>query len=84
MPIPNKKLVVFLVSFYFPPCVVARLSKCEITLCISNTHVLKLFSFDQIFNSETYRPCPLCIWFDLARLFMHELCVDTVSSQGQG
>ena len=46
----------FLVSFYCSPGVVARLSKCEITLCIGNTHVLKLFSFDRIFNSETYRP----------------------------
>ena len=57
----------FFVSFYFSPGVVAQLSKCEITLCIGNTHVLKLFSFDQIFNSETYRPWPLCIWSDQAR-----------------
>ena len=43
-----------LVSFYCFPGVVARLNKCEITLCIGNTHVLKLFSFDRIFSSETY------------------------------
>ena len=28
----------------------------EVTLCIGNKHVLKLFSFDHILNSETYRP----------------------------
>ena len=56
-----------LFSFYCSLGVVARLSKCEITLCIGNTHVLKLFCFDRIFNSETYRPWPLCIWFDQAR-----------------
>ena len=39
-----------LFSFYCSPGVVARLSKCEITLCIGNTHVLKLFCFDRIFN----------------------------------
>ena len=32
----------FLVSFYELSSLVARLSKCEITLCVGNTHVLKL------------------------------------------
>ena len=68
----------FLVSFYCSPGVVARLSKCETTVSNGNTHVLELFSFDRIFNSETYRLWPLCIWFHQARLFTHELCVDTV------
>ena len=36
----------FLGSFYCSPSLVAQLSKSEITLCIGNTHVLKLFSFD--------------------------------------
>ena len=36
-----------LVSFYCSSGEVARLSKCEITLCIGNTHVLKLFSLTE-------------------------------------
>ena len=34
--------LVFLFSFYKHSRMVARLSKCEITLCIGNTHLLKL------------------------------------------
>ena len=40
--LPDKRLVL-----YEPFRMVAWLSKYEITLCIGNTHVLKLFSFDR-------------------------------------
>ena len=41
-PIPDNKSWFFFVSFYEHSRWVARLSKYEITLCIGNTHVLKL------------------------------------------
>ena len=52
MPISDKKVGD---SFWFP-FTSLPVCKCEITVCIGNTHVLKLFSFDSVFNSETYRP----------------------------
>ena len=42
--LPDQRLVLF-----HPFRMVAGLSKCHITLCIGNTHVLKLFSFDRTF-----------------------------------
>ena len=42
--LPDQRLVLFQ-----PFRMVAGLSKCDITLCIGNTHALKLFSFDRTF-----------------------------------
>ena len=54
----------------------AQLSKCEITLCIGNTHVLKLLlliDYSEFLNSPS------------ARFFSaHELCAEAVLSQGLG
>ena len=50
----ERLVVLFFYSFHCAPGLVARLSKCESTLCTGDTHVLNLLFLG--LNSETYRP----------------------------